>query len=67
MEKRDFVIKELVETEHNYVEVINKLKKNFMKPLQVYLSQSEHDTIFCRISVSVKYIRSYFNVQVFSK
>lgn len=46
------MIKELVETEHNYVEVINKLKKNFMRPLQAILSQSEHDIIFCKITAS---------------
>ncbi|XP_018323324.1 protein vav [Agrilus planipennis] len=50
LEKRDFVIKELIETEHNYVEVINKLKKNFMRPLQTILSADVHSTIFCKIN-----------------
>ena len=32
-EKRDFCIKELIETEANYVDVLNMLKKNFIMPL----------------------------------
>ncbi|KAF5302731.1 hypothetical protein FQR65_LT08473 [Abscondita terminalis] len=50
LEKRDYVIKELVETEHNYVEVINKLKKNFMRPLQSLLRPELCATIFCKIN-----------------
>lgn len=51
LEKRDFVIKELIDTEHNYVEVLNKLKKNFMKPLQSVLDETTHTIIFYKISV----------------
>lgn len=54
MEKRDFVIKELIDTERNYVDVLFKLKKNFMKPLQAYLDEESHSTIFYKVSVSFK-------------
>ncbi|KAF5293253.1 hypothetical protein FQA39_LY13652 [Lamprigera yunnana] len=50
LEKRDYVVKELVETEHNYVEVINKLKKNFMRPLQTLLRPEVCAIIFCKIN-----------------
>ncbi|KAB0802707.1 hypothetical protein PPYR_04893 [Photinus pyralis] len=50
LEKRDYVIKELVETEHNYVEVLNKLKKNFMKPLQAHLRPELRPIVFCKIN-----------------
>ena len=32
-EKRDFIIKELIETEANYVEVLNMLRKHFIRPI----------------------------------
>jgi hypothetical protein len=51
LEKRDYVIKELVETEKNYIEVLQNLQKYFMKPLTTILTQKEHSTIFCNIKV----------------
>lgn len=52
LEKRDFVIKELIDTERNYVDVLGKLKKNFMKPLQNVLDEVTHGIIFYKIAVS---------------
>lgn len=52
LEKRDFVIKELIDTERNYVDVLGKLKKNFMKPLQSVLDEVTHGIIFYKIAVS---------------
>lgn len=52
LEKRDFVIKELIDTERNYVDVLFKLKKNFMKPLQGILDEESHGIIFYKVSVS---------------
>ncbi|KAK4883494.1 hypothetical protein RN001_006813 [Aquatica leii] len=61
LEKRDYVIKELVETEHNYVEVINKLKKNFMRPLQSFLRPELCATIFCKINELHEIHTSFLN------
>lgn len=52
LEKRDFVIKELIDTERNYVDVLFKLKKNFMKPLQGILDEESHSIVFYKVSVS---------------
>lgn len=54
LEKRDFVIKELIDTERNYVDVLFKLKKNFMKPLQGVLDEESHGIVFYKVSVSVE-------------
>lgn len=53
LEKRDFVIKELIDTERNYVDVLFKLKKNFMKPLQGVLDEESHGIVFYKVTVSV--------------
>ncbi|XP_015839689.1 protein vav isoform X1 [Tribolium castaneum] len=48
-EKRDFVIKELLDTEKNYVEVLAKLKRNFMKPLANQMKPQDHEVVFYKI------------------
>ncbi|XP_050296677.1 protein vav isoform X2 [Anthonomus grandis grandis] len=48
-EKRDFVIKELLDTEKNYVDVLNKLKMSFMMPLQGLMKTEDHTTVFHKI------------------
>lgn len=53
-EKRDYVIRELVETEKNYVDVLTKLKKNFMIPLQQFLKPEVHSIVFCKITVRLQ-------------
>lgn len=50
-EKRDFVIKELLDTEKNYVQVLAKLKRNFMKPLCKQMKPEDHERVFYKISV----------------
>lgn len=52
LEKRDYVIKELVETEKNYIEVLQNLQKYFMRPLQSQILAKEHSIIFGNIRVS---------------
>jgi guanine nucleotide exchange factor VAV len=52
LEKRDYVIKELVETEKNYIEVLQNLQKYFMKTLEKHIFANEHSIIFCNIKVS---------------
>ncbi|CAG9766732.1 unnamed protein product [Ceutorhynchus assimilis] len=48
-EKRDFVIRELLDTEKNYVDVLNKLKMCFMVPLQNQMRPEDHATVFHKI------------------
>lgn len=50
-EQRDFVVRELLDTEANYLEVLKALKYKFMGPLEKLLSQEELTTIFYCIKV----------------
>ncbi|PNF32490.1 Protein vav [Cryptotermes secundus] len=45
-EKRDYVIKELVETEKNYVDVLSTLLRCFMRPLNNLLREEDMKVIF---------------------
>ena len=47
-EKRDFIIKELIETESNYVEVLNMLRKDFIRPITTIKDQDKR-VIFMNI------------------
>ncbi|XP_057659066.1 protein vav-like isoform X1 [Diorhabda carinulata] len=58
-EKRDFVIKELLDTEKNYVDVLEKLRKNFMLPLTNQMSPEHHMTVFFKIK-ELKDVHSEF-------
>jgi guanine nucleotide exchange factor VAV len=49
-EKRDFVIKELLDTEKNYVEVLAKLKRNYMKPHCSQMKPQHHETLYYKIN-----------------
>lgn len=48
-EQRDFVIRELLDTEANYLDVLNALKYKFMQPLEKLLSKEEIKIIFNKI------------------
>lgn len=48
-EQRDYVIRELIDTESNYLDVLNALKYKFMQPMEKYLSTEDIKTIFPRI------------------
>ncbi|XP_030379077.1 protein vav isoform X1 [Scaptodrosophila lebanonensis] len=48
-EQRDYVIRELVDTESNYLDVLNALKAKFMAPLERHLNPDELKQIFPRI------------------
>ncbi|XP_076314023.1 protein vav-like isoform X2 [Tachypleus tridentatus] len=49
VEKRDYCIKELVETEKNYIEALNMIIKHFMRPLKSALKEEERKIIFLNI------------------
>ncbi|XP_041974123.1 protein vav isoform X2 [Aricia agestis] len=46
VEKRDYVIRELVDTESNYVDVLSKIIKYFLRPLTPYLKPQDMQVIF---------------------
>lgn len=48
-EKRDYCMKELVETEGNYVEVLGMLRKNFIKPLKDVMREQDRKVVFKHI------------------
>ena len=47
-EKRDFILKELLETESNYVEVLSMLRKHFIRPI-VSIKEADKKIIFMNI------------------
>nr|CAD7457409.1 unnamed protein product [Timema tahoe] len=46
LEKRDYVIKELVETEKNYVDVLATVQRSFMRPLSSFIREEDMKAIF---------------------
>lgn len=48
-EQRDFVIRELIDTETNYLEVLNALRYKFMQPMEKLLAKDEVRTVFPKI------------------
>lgn len=54
IEKRDYVINELVETEKNYVDVLQTLLKCFIKPLSKIMKDNDLCTIFKGIKVIIQ-------------
>lgn len=63
-EKRDFVIKEMLDTEKNYVDVLSKLKKNYMQPLINQMKPEHHGIIFFKIK-ELRDIHSEFLQELF--
>ncbi|XP_055933228.1 protein vav-like isoform X2 [Argiope bruennichi] len=49
VEKRDYCIKELIETEKNYIEALNMIIKHFMRPLKSILAADIRKVIFMNI------------------
>ncbi|XP_070177253.1 guanine nucleotide exchange factor VAV2-like isoform X4 [Littorina saxatilis] len=49
--KRDHCIKELLDTEKNYVDALEMIVTQFIKPLQPHLDPEKMETIFCRIEI----------------
>lgn len=49
VEKRDYCIKELIETEKNYIEALNMIVKHFMRPLKSTIKAEDRKIIFMNI------------------
>ena len=62
LEKRDYVINELVETEKNYVDVLTTLQCDFMRPLNNVLRKEDSKVIFAHIKVAgrMSFLSFYF-------
>ncbi|XP_052868807.1 protein vav isoform X1 [Anopheles cruzii] len=61
LEQRDFVIKELLDTENNYLEALNALKHVFMQPLEKLLPKEELRIIFPCINELVEIHRKFLD------
>jgi guanine nucleotide exchange factor VAV len=51
MVKREYSIRELVESEKRYIEAIGMIKTNFIGPLSTFLREDEKKCIFHGIEV----------------
>ncbi|UYV68340.1 VAV2 [Cordylochernes scorpioides] len=49
LEKKDYCIKELEETEKNYIEALNMIIKHFMRPLKLSIRDEDRKVIFKNI------------------
>ncbi|KAK6640827.1 hypothetical protein RUM44_012524 [Polyplax serrata] len=49
LEKRDYVINELIETERNYLDVLGGLQRSFMRPLASVIREDDFKIIFAHI------------------
>ncbi|XP_078685835.1 guanine nucleotide exchange factor VAV2-like isoform X3 [Branchiostoma floridae x Branchiostoma belcheri] len=48
-EKKNYVVKELLDTEKNYVEALNMIVQHFILPLRNFISQDDEQIIFINI------------------
>ena len=46
LEKRDYCVKELLETEKNYVDALNMIQKFFMRPLKCSMNAEDRAVVF---------------------
>ncbi|XKL67365.1 hypothetical protein PGB90_002856 [Kerria lacca] len=63
IEKRDYVINELIETEKNYVDVLKTLQKSFMGPLSSFMREDDYSIIFFGIK-DLTEIHLNFHIQL---
>lgn len=64
VEKRDYCIKELVETEKNYYDALNMIIKHFMRPLKGILRDEDRNVIFLHIK-QLAQIHSTFHSELY--
>ncbi|KAF4524791.1 hypothetical protein B566_EDAN010165 [Ephemera danica] len=64
LEKRDYVIRELVETEKNYLDVLDSVQKHFMKPLKwpTYFREEEYMFIFGKIIELIDVHKEFYDL-----
>jgi guanine nucleotide exchange factor VAV len=59
IEKRDYCVKELVETEKNYIDALNMIVKHFVRPLKSVMPQKERHIIFLHIKELAEIHRTF--------
>ena len=60
MDKREYAIRELVETEKNYLKALDMIRNCFLRPLTAVLSSEERKCIFFGIEVGLHYYPNRF-------
>lgn len=63
-EKRDYCIKELVETEKNYIEALNMIVRHFLRPLKSVMTQNDRRTVFLHVK-ELSEIHTEFHSELF--
>lgn len=58
-EKRDYCVKELVETEKNYIDALNMIVKHFVRPLKSVIQQKDRHIIFLHVKELAEIHRSF--------
>ena len=58
-EKRDYCVKELVETEKNYIDALNMIVKHFVRPLKSVIQQKDRHIIFLHIKELAEIHRTF--------
>lgn len=61
LEQRDYVIRELIDTESNYIDVLKSLREKFMMPMKSHLSREEINIIFPKINVRTHVVAKIFD------
>ena len=56
VDKREYSIRELVESEKRYVEALGMIKTKFIRPLSTVLNQDEKKIIFYGIEVFLEFV-----------
>ena len=51
LDKRDYAIREIVETEKNYLNALTMILKRFFRPLSDVMAEEDHKVIFFGIEV----------------
>lgn len=60
-DKRDYCIRELAETEKNYIDALNMIIRHFVRPLKTVLSHNDRATIFLNIKDLAEIHRGFHN------
>lgn len=59
-EQRDYVIRELIDTESNYLDVLNAVNDKFMQPLEKLLTRDEIKAIFPKTKVRRNFVSTHY-------
>lgn len=63
-EKRDYCVRELIETEKNYIDALNMIIRHFVRPLKEVIDYKERRIIFLHIK-ELSEIHRFFHAELF--